>query len=116
MLLRRGHGKKWVFGVTAVAAVYAMLWFVTAVRGVPQVRGIATDATNVLASNARESEPVANARPGQSTGVAVHSYVPLLIHADYHWQNRFESGTGKTVYLWLFGRALRIHEMRYTIP
>ena len=114
MLLRQG--KKWVFGVTAATAVYAGLWFVTAVRGVPQIRGIATDATNVLASSAHESEPVDNAQPGPSTDVAVHSYAPLIIHADYHWKNRFESGTGRTIYLWLFGNALRIHEMRYTIP
>ena len=116
MLLRRGHGRKWVFGITGIAAVYALLWFVTEVRGVPQVRSITAEATNALASNADESEPKANAHPDQSTDVVVHSYVPLMIRADYHWQNRVESGTGRTVYLWLFGRAVRIQEMRCTTP
>ena len=116
MLLRRGHGRKWVFGITGIAAVYALLWVVTDVRGVPQIRSITSKATNELASKADESEPLANTRPNQSTGVVVRSYAPLMIRADYYWQNQFESGTGRTVYLWLFGRALRIHEMRCTAP
>jgi hypothetical protein len=115
MTFKREYAKRWLFGMALVATPYAALWFVTEVYGVPMVRGVATQAVRELASNADTSTTDRQgARPVQWCSAG--AYGPLAVHAEFHWQNELESGDGKNLYLWCFGRTLLIHETRHTIP
>ena len=117
MILKREYARKWLFGLTVAAAAYGGLWFVTEVFGVPQVRIVATKAVQEFASNADTSATGTDqhgARPVQWSSTA--AYGPLIVHADFHWQNQFESGDAKNLYLWFFGRTFSVHETRNTFP
>lgn len=114
MTFKREYAKRWWFGVAAAA--YAVLWLVTEVYGIPQVRGVTTQALQALASNADTSRPTDQHGEGPAQWCATGAYGPLVVHSEFHWQNELESGDGKNLYLWFFGHMFPIHQMRHTIP
>ena len=116
MIHKQNHAKKWFLGLTTAAAAYAGLWFVTEACGVPQVRGIAAEAMRQSAFNAATSQPSDQHFPDPVFSFAASAYAPLMVRTECRWENGLQSGDGKSLYLWLFGRAFRIHEMRHTVP
>jgi hypothetical protein len=110
MKSERRFAKTWVRGITAFIAVCAGLWFITESWGVPQVRRIAVEAM-------RQPAPATDGTDGDNPmGVPVYrcsagAYAPLVVRADYQWQNGPKSGEGTAFYLWLFGGTFHIGEM-----
>jgi hypothetical protein len=116
MIHKQNYTKKWLLGLTAAAGAYAGLWFVTEACGVPQVHGIAAKAMRQSAFNAATPQPTDQQFPTPIFSCSAGAYAPLMVRAEYRWENGLQSGDGKSLYLWLFGPTYRIHEMRHTLP
>ena len=100
---------KWLITLMAAGMVYAILWYVTEIYGVPQVRQAAVDSVRQPFDPSAGDGPVEYPVYRCSAG----AYAPLVVRADYQWQSGPRSGDGATLYLWLFGRTWRVREMSH---
>ena len=116
MIHKQNYTKKWLLGLTAAAGAYAGLWFVTEACGVPKVHGIAAEAMRQSAFNAATAQATDQQFPTPIFSCSAGAYAPLMVRTECRWKNGLQSGDGKGLYLWLFGRTFRIHEMRHTLP
>jgi hypothetical protein len=112
MIFKRLSAKKWLLGITSAVAVYLVLWWLTEAWGVPQVRTVAVEAMRQPAPQRDGSEPGDDPMAGPIYQCSAGAYGPLVVRADYQWQNGAGAGKGSTLYAWIFGRTFPIREVR----
>ena len=104
--------KKWLLGTSAAAALYMGLWWVTEIYGVPQVRDATVQAMQQPRLKHDGAEPGDDPMEGPFYRCYAGAYGPLVVGADYQWQNGPRSGKGTALYLWCFGHTFHIRDMR----
>jgi hypothetical protein len=105
--------KRFYFFATAVA-VYALLWFVTHRIGAPQVRSAVVEVIQKPSGSTDVSQRIDERVAGPVYWCVASAYAPLMVRVEYGWQSGPLYGDGgSALYLWLFGRAFRIHELEH---
>lgn len=110
MIFKLQWAKKWYLGVTAAAVIYAGLWFITESWGVPEIRQVTVEVIRQPALDRDGSEDSGGPASGPFYRCSAGAYAPLVIRADYQWQNGVQSGEGWMLYFWCFGHTFRLHQ------
>ena len=103
--------KRRLLVLAVIVVFYASLWFLTDVIGGPQIGKIAVEAMHVPAQGMIEPS-------GQRSPITNYcltkAYAPFLVRADYGWGGGSLYGDGgSALYLWFFGRAVRLQELEH---
>jgi hypothetical protein len=100
--------------VLATALIlYAGLWFLTHQFGSPQVRSVVVAAMHSTDYHADWSQQT-NRFSGRFYWCSTRAYAPFLVYANYGWQGGPLYGDGgSALYLWFFGRSIRIRELEH---
>lgn len=111
MKVQRLAIKRRLLVLAAIVVLYASFWFLTNVIGEPQIRNFAVEAMHVPAQGMVEPS-------GQRSLITNYcltkAYAPFLVRADYGWSGGSLYGDGgSALYLWFFGRAIRVRELEH---
>jgi len=111
MKIRRHLTQRRLLALVAVVVLYASFWFLTHLIGAPQIRNVAVEAMRVPTQGMMEPS-------GQRSPVTSYcftkAYAPFLVRADYGWGGGSLYGDGgSSLYLWFFGRAIRVKELEH---
>jgi hypothetical protein len=104
--------KKRLTAFAAVAIFYTGLWFITHQFGAAQVHAVVVKEMHSPTPYIETPPHRTNLFNGRFYWCSTHSYVPLIVYADYGWQGGPMYGDGgSALYLWFFGRVIRIREL-----
>jgi hypothetical protein len=101
--------------IFAFAAVYGLLWAVTAIFGVPKTRAIALRAEGEIPADWTDvSYAPAQHSKGPVYYCRASAYAPFLVRADYRFVSGPLLGDGESAfYFWGFGAVFRIFEFQH---